>query len=104
MGGKTGTGGRVIVRALGPSLAESGVSSVLADPTLELYDPHGVLLASNNDWKDSQEAEIESLGLAPSKPTESVILTTLPLGGFTAIVRGKSNTTGNALVEVYSLP
>lgn len=104
MGGKTGTGGRVIVRALGPSLAASGVSNVLADPTLELYDSQGVLLAANNDWKDSQEAEIESLELAPSKPTESAILTTLPLGGFTAIVRGKGDTSGNALVEVYSLP
>jgi hypothetical protein len=104
MGGKPGSGGRVVVRALGPSLAQSGVSNVLADPTLELYDGNGVLLAANNDWKDTQEAEIEALEIAPSKPSESALLITLPLGGFTAVVRGINETTGNALVEVYNIP
>ncbi|HSH37792.1 MAG TPA: hypothetical protein VK993_03320, partial [Chthoniobacterales bacterium] len=64
MGGSPGAGGRVVVRALGPSLAESGVSNALADPTVELYDSNGAVLATNNDWKDSQEAEIEALNLA----------------------------------------
>ncbi|MFN2477248.1 MAG: putative Ig domain-containing protein [Chthoniobacterales bacterium] len=103
VGGSAGTGGKVVVRALGPSLADR-LSNTLADPTLELHDPNGATFASNNDWKDTQQAEVESSGLAPSKPTESAIVTTLPAGGFTAVVRGNGNTTGNALVEVYNIP
>lgn len=104
MGGKPGSGGRVVVRALGPSLAESGVSNVLADPTLQLFDQNGTLLRANNNWKDSQEADIEALNLAPSKPAEAALVMSLPLGGFTAVVRGVGNTVGNALVEVYNVP
>lgn len=103
MAGAPGSGGKVVIRALGPSLAEI-VSNVLPDPTLELRDANGGITASNNDWKDSQETEIENTGLAPSKPTESAILTTLPIGSFTAVVRGNKGATGNALVEVYNLP
>jgi hypothetical protein len=91
------------VRALGPSLAGAGVPNVLPDPTLELHDGNGNILAFNNDWEDSQETDIEATGLAPSKPLESAILTTLPPGGFTAIVRDKNGNVGNALVEVYNI-
>lgn len=103
MGGTVGSGGAVVVRALGPSLAGAGVPNVMADPTLELHDSNGGVLAFNNDWKDSQETDIEATDLAPSKPLESAILTTLPPGGFTAIVRDKNGNVGNALVEVYNI-
>jgi hypothetical protein len=91
---------RVIVRALGPSVPLAGT---LTDPTLELRDGHGALLASNDDWRDSQESEIFATGLSPSNNLESAIVTILPAGGYTAIVRGLNNTTGVALVEVYAL-
>lgn len=103
LGGVIGSGGKLVVRGLGPSLANS-LPNVLADPTLELNDSNGTVLAVNNDWKDSQELEIQGTGLAPSKPLESAILISLPPGNFTAILRGKNGTTGNALVEFYNIP
>jgi hypothetical protein len=90
----------VLVRAIGPSLPLVGK---LADPTLELFDGNGVLLASNDDWRDTQEADITATGLAPSNDAESAILETLAPSLYTAIVRGGNGTTGVALVEVYNL-
>ena len=94
---------QVVVRALGPTLTGFGVSNALADPTLELHDVNGTLLASNNDWKDTQQNAIAATGLAPPNDLESAIVTTLLPGNYTAIVRGFNNTIGNALVEVYGL-
>ena len=102
--GTTGSGGKVVIRGLGPSLAAAGVFNPMTDPTLELHDANGKVLASNNDWKDSQEVEIENTGLAPSKPVESAILITLPPGNFTAILQGLNGSTGTGLVEVYNIP
>lgn len=102
-GGNPGSGGKVVVRALGPSLASS-LPNAMADPTLALHDANGVVLHFNNDWKDSQELDIEATGLAPSKPLESAILTSLPPGNFTAILRGRNDTIGNGLIEVYNIP
>ena len=98
-----GGGGSVkaVVRAIGPSLSSFGVSGPLADPTLELHDTNGTLLISNDNWKDTQQSEIEATGLQPGSDLESAIVTFLPPGSTTAIVRGKNNTTGVALVEVY---
>jgi CSLREA domain-containing protein len=95
----------VIVRAIGPSLASKGVANALADPTLELYDGNGTLLAFNDNWKDTQQAEIEATGVPPTNDLESAIVATLnPYPAtYTAIVRGVNNTTGVALVEVYAL-
>ncbi len=93
--------GPVLVRAVGPSL--SGVPDALADPMLELRDGNGALIASNNDWKSTQQDEIEATGLAPSEDKEAAILATLPPGNYTAIVFGAGNTTGNGLVEAYNL-
>lgn len=93
----------VIVRALGPTLSTFGVPSVLADPVLELYDGNGTLIGYNDDWKDDQESDIAATGLAPTFDFESAIVGTLVPGIYTAIVRGFNDTTGNALVEVYSL-
>ena len=93
----------VVVRAIGPSLGDLGVSNPLQDPTLELHGTNGDLLASDDDWKDSQQAEIDAAGLAPTDDRESAIEAVLAPGLYTAIVRGKDNTTGVALMEVYNL-
>ena len=95
---------QVIVRALGPTLAQSNIPNVLADPMLELHDSDGTLIASNDNWQDTQQAEIQASGLAPLNSAESAIITTRPSGNTTAIVRGKNNTIGNALIEVYKIP
>jgi hypothetical protein len=93
----------VIVRAIGPSLTQFGIGDALLDPVLELHDGSGNLVTQNDDWRSDQEQAITDSGLAPSDDHESAILTTLAPGGYTAIVRGKNNTTGVALVEVYNL-
>ena len=94
----------VVVRALGPSLTQFGVASVLANPELALYDANGALISSNNDWVTSpQKAQIQTSGLAPPNNLEPAIMSTLPAGNTTAIVNGVNSTTGNTLVEVYTL-
>jgi len=100
-----GNGGSdtVVVRAIGPSLADSGVATPLADPTLDLYDANGAVIRSDDDWRDSQESLIESTGLAPTNDAESAIIRSLEAGSYTAIVRGKDGGTGVALIEVYNL-
>ncbi len=100
----TGPGQKtVLVRAIGPSLAQHGITNPLQDPTLELHNGNGALIAFNDNWKDTQQAQIQATGLAPTNDNESAILRTLPPGNYTAIVRGKNNTIGVALVEVYGL-
>ena len=89
---------------LGPLLTAFGVTDALADPVLELHDVNGMLLKSNNDWKESQQAEIEATGLQPSNDLESAILMTLSPGGYTAVVAVSGDSTGVALVEIYRLP
>jgi hypothetical protein len=93
----------LLIRALGPSLQSSGVNHPLADPVLELHDRNGALLASNDNWRDTQQEEIAATGMAPSNDAESAILTDLLPTNYTAVVRGKNNTTGVALVEFYQL-
>jgi hypothetical protein len=95
---------RVIVRAIGPELTQHGVPNALADPILDLHNNTGVLISSNDNWTDAPNVQdIINSGHAPTDPRESAIITTLPPGNYTAIVRGVSNTTGVALVEVYDL-
>ncbi|HYJ06746.1 MAG TPA: sialidase family protein [Chthoniobacterales bacterium] len=107
--GSGGAGAQVLVRVLGPSLASSGVQGALQDPTVLLYDANGAIIATNDNWKindqtgQSQEALVRATTIAPSNDFESAIVATLPSGPSTAIVRGKNNTTGVALVEVYNL-
>ena len=91
------------MRALGPSLAAAGVNGVLANPTLELFAANGASLAANDNWRDSQQAEIQAAGLAPGDPREAALIRVLPPGAYTAIVRGANGGTGVALVEVYDL-
>jgi hypothetical protein len=101
LGGKAAT--KVIVRAIGPSLAASGVTGVLPDPTLELYNGNGVEIASNDDWASDQKTEISATGIPPTNSKEPAIVATLAAGPYTAIVRGKDGGSGVALVEVYNL-
>lgn len=100
-----GSGGAVtvLIRGIGPSLAAAGVANTLQDPTLELHDGNGGTIATNDNWKDTQQADIQATGVAPGDDRESAILHTLTPGNYTAIVRGKENTTGVALVELYNL-
>lgn len=97
-------GGRIVLRAIGPSLSAFGVASPLSDPVLTLKDVNGVTLATNDDWQSSQAADITATGLAPTNSAESAILTSLPPGNYSGVVSGKGSDTGVALVEVYQLP
>ena len=105
IGGFISSGGngsvQVIVRALGPTLTQFGVSGALADPTLSLIDGNGNVVASNDNWKNTQQTAIQNSGLAPPNDLESAILATLANGNYTAVVSGKNGGTGVALVEVY---
>lgn len=99
----------VLVRALGPSLLSQGVQNPLADPTLELHDSNGGTLATNDNWKindqtqQSQESAIRATTVAPSNDFEAALVATLSPGTYTAVVRGKNNTVGIALVEIYNI-
>ena len=95
---------QVLIRAIGPSLADKGVDGALEDPVLELHDYDGTIIQSNDNWRSTQEAEITATGIAPEDDRESAILTTLDgYRSYTAIVRGQGGSTGTALVEIYNL-
>ena len=94
---------QVVIRGLGPTLTNSKVTGVLADPTLRLFDGSGTPISSNNDWKNTQQAAIQATGLAPSFDVESAILITLQPGNYTAILSGNSGSTGVGLVELYDI-
>lgn len=92
---------KIIARALGPSLKIKGS---LKNPTLDLYDRNGRVVASNDNWTSSpKKSQIQNSGLAPGDPRESAVLVTLSPGAYTAVVRGVNNTTGIALTEIYDL-
>jgi hypothetical protein len=93
----------VLIRAIGPSLTQSGVPNALADPVLELYHSGPSPFMSNNNWRDTQEEAIKATGIPPVNDLESAIDTTLTPGNYTAIVRGNNGGAGVALVEVYDL-
>ncbi|MEO5722047.1 MAG: peptidylprolyl isomerase [Chthoniobacterales bacterium] len=96
---------RLIVRALGPSLADFGVAGSLADPTLELRNAQGMVVDSNTDWQSHPNAgEIQTAGVAPTRALESALITTVPSGAYTAVVAGNgSQPTGVALVEIFQV-
>ncbi len=94
----------MLIRAIAPSLEAVGLTGVLPDPQLDLYDAQGTKIDSNNNWRESSEPEILATGIAPFNDRESAILSTLGPGGYTAIVSGAGETTGVALVEAYNLP
>lgn len=94
----------IVVRALGPSLAAAGATGVLLDPTLDLRDSNGALVASNDNWADTQQVDLEGSGLAPTDTREAAIQQALAPGGYTATVAGKGGGLGVGLIEVYRLP
>jgi hypothetical protein len=112
IGGVMMADGFIVVRGIGPSLKPLGVTNALTDPTLEFHDQAGVQMFDDN-WKDnsSQASQIQSSGLAPTSDAESAIA---PFGGsspfhpgpgfapYTAVLRGKGNTTGIGVVEAYA--
>jgi hypothetical protein len=93
----------VLIRAIGPELAIAGVAGALEDPVIELHDSKGVLIEANDNWQDTQPSVISSTGLDPRDARESAIFAALAPGAYTVVVRGKKDTTGVALVEVYDL-
>jgi hypothetical protein len=107
VGAGLGTNGdgssEVLIRALGPELTGFGISDALQDPTMELHDGNGNLLLANDNWKDSQQAAIQATGLASGDNREPATLTTLIQGNWTAMLRGKNNTTGVGLIELYRI-
>ena len=96
---------RIAIRGIGPSLASSGLSNLLADPTLELHDGNGTTMISNDNWQDDpiSAAQLSANGLALKNVNESGIFTTLPPGAFTAILAGKGPGTGIGLIEIYNV-
>jgi hypothetical protein len=111
-GDKVGIGGfiitgsapkQVLLRAIGPSLSHFGIPNVLADPILELHGPSGFVTIINDNWRDTQEIGIQATSIPPTDPLESAILATLNPGSYTAIVKGKNNTSGVGLIEIYDL-
>lgn len=104
LGGASINAARVVVRALGPSLAQAGINNPLGNPALQLFDHNGQLVAFNDNWQDdpNQAAELQQLNLAPINAAESALVATLPPGEYTAVVAGVGGGTGVGLVEVYS--
>ena len=99
---------QIVVRGIGPSLTQHGVTGVLADPFLSLRDKNGNVLWNNNDWKDSQQTDIQAASCngnpcAPPNDLESAIVRTVAPGNYTAILSGRNGTTGIGLVEIYKV-
>ena len=94
---------KVLIRAIGPSLAHSHVANALQDPKLELHGPTGSLIFANDNWRSSQQQQITATTIPPTDNREAAIVATLNPGHYTAIVRGAGNATGVALVEVYNI-
>jgi hypothetical protein len=92
-----------VIRGIGPSLSEGGVTNALANPTLELRDSDGAVLNANDDWQDdpTQVQQLTAAGLAPADALESCINATLPPGAYTALLAGADNGNGTGLVEIY---
>ena len=95
---------KILARGIGPTLAGYGISNPLPDPVLGLYNANGTAIRSNDNWKSTQQADIEITGLAPPDTRESAIVATLAPGNYTAVLSGKNGATGVGLVEVYTLP
>lgn len=88
---------QVLIRGMGPSYGLS-----LADPTITLNGPNGVIKVNNN-WKDTQQSEIAATGFQPGNDLESAILWTLPAGSYTVTLGGNNGATGIGLVELYDM-
>lgn len=94
---------KVVVRGIGPSLLQFGISNALPDTTLQLRDQQGAIVLENDDWKTSQQKELEDLNLQPTNDLEAALVTTIQPGQYTAQLRGKNNDSGIGVVQVYFL-
>ena len=94
---------RILLRGIGPSLANAGIAEPLPDPYLELFDRQGTKIAENDNWQDTQAAAISATGVAPSRPKESALLIDLAAGNYTAVIRGVDGSVGVGLVEAYNI-
>jgi sugar lactone lactonase YvrE len=94
---------QVVVRGLGPTLTQFGVSGALADPVVTLVDGNGMVVKTNDNWKNTQQAAILATALAPPNDLESAMVATVAAGNYTAILSGKNGATGVGLVEVYKV-
>jgi N-acetylneuraminic acid mutarotase len=103
IGPASGGSTTVVVRAIGPSLTNFGVSGALSDPTIELHDGNGATIAFNDNWADDANQASIPQSLKPGDPHESALYRVLPPGDYTAIMRGAGNSTGIGLVEVYNV-
>jgi hypothetical protein len=105
LGGSSINPAKIVVRALGPSLAQAGINNPLSNPTLQLFDSNGQSVALNDNWQDdpSQAAELQALNFAPANPSESAIVAMLPPGLYTAVVAGQGGGVGIGLIEVYAI-
>jgi hypothetical protein len=92
---------RAVVLAIGPSLSAFGITNALPDTTLQLRDQNGTIVRENDNWRTDQEQELENTGLQPSNDFEAALVETIPPGQYTAQVRGKPETTGIGVVQVY---
>ena len=105
LGGTSINPAKIVVRGMGPTLGQSGISNPLSNPILTVFDSNGQPVGSNDNWRDdaNQAAQLQALNLAPPNPSEAAIVTTLPPGQYTAIVGGQNGGTGIGLIEVYSI-
>jgi len=94
---------RVVIRAIGPSLAAFGITNALPDTTLQLRNQNGAIVRENDDWMTTQKAELEATGLQPTNDLEAALVQTIPPGQYTAQVRGKPEATGTGVVQIYFL-
>jgi hypothetical protein len=94
---------KAVIRAVGPSLTAFGITNALPDTTLQLRDANGAIVRENDDWKTDQQQELINTGLQPSDDREAALIQTIPPGQYTAQVRGKPETTGIGVVQVYFL-
>jgi hypothetical protein len=94
---------QAVVRAIGPSLSAFGITNALADTTLQLRDQNGAIVRENDNWMTDQKQELESTGLQPTNDLEAALVETIPPGQYTAQVRGKNDSSGIGVVQVYFL-
>jgi hypothetical protein len=95
----------LVFRGLGPSIAVGlpPISNALPDPKLVLVDSQGSTLFTNDDWQDTQAADILDTGLAPADAREAAILITLAPGNYTALLSDAGGAIGVGLLEIYNI-
>ena len=93
----------VVFRAIGPDLANFGITNALANPVLDVRDANGAQIAFNDNWRDTQQSEITAVGLQPGNDNDAAVLMTLPAGSYTALVSAAAGQSGIGLVEAFEI-